>query len=98
MHPIQAQLLGVTPLKLKAQYSKDSDVDDAHQIDLSPAPLVLSEQLQNDILRATLQDALEVVQGEHIIFTGNSLQLPEAKLNAEQKKQLWRVICDANSK
>ncbi|KZX01426.1 hypothetical protein JL49_05690 [Pseudoalteromonas luteoviolacea] len=95
MHPIQAQLLGVTPLKLKTQYSTDKAAD---QQQSDPVPLVLSGQLKQDILLAIHSDELEFTHGELIALIDNKLHLPEAQLNAEQKKQLWRVICDASSK
>ncbi|KZN65607.1 hypothetical protein [Pseudoalteromonas luteoviolacea] len=95
MHPIQAQLLGVTPLKLKAQYSTDSA---AEQQLTEPVLLSLSERLQQDILLAIHSQELEFVQGELIALVDSTLQLPGAQLDAEQKKQLWRVICNASSK
>ncbi|MCF2856598.1 hypothetical protein L1286_03895 [Pseudoalteromonas sp. SMS1] len=96
MHPIHAQLLGVTPLKLKANYAKEQ-ASDAPQVDALPSQLVLSPQLLQDILLAIHQDELTCVQGESIALLGNQLQLPNVPLNAQQKKQLWRVLCDASS-
>ncbi|KZN39593.1 hypothetical protein N474_07735 [Pseudoalteromonas luteoviolacea CPMOR-2] len=97
MHPIHAQLLGVTPLKLKAQYSKASVSSDEHQVEIPSTPLTLSPQLKQDILLAAGKEVLEFVQGEQALLAESSLYLPSAQLTAEQKKQLWRVIYDASS-
>ncbi|KID55199.1 hypothetical protein JF50_25750 [Pseudoalteromonas luteoviolacea] len=94
MHPIHAQLLGLTPLKLKAQYNTHADPEGVQG---TSVPLVLPTRLAEDIALAINLDNLVVVSGESISLQGNTLTLPGTVLDTEQKQQLWRAIYHAVS-
>ncbi|KZN60097.1 hypothetical protein N473_25220 [Pseudoalteromonas luteoviolacea CPMOR-1] len=94
MHPIHAQLLGLTPLKLKAQYNTHADPE---SVQSTSVPLVLPTRLAEDIALAINLDNLAVVLGESISLQGNTLTLPGTVLDKEQKQQLWRAIYHAVS-
>ncbi|AOT06784.1 hypothetical protein [Pseudoalteromonas luteoviolacea] len=94
MHPIHAQLLGLTPLKLKAKYNTHADTESVQN---TSVPLILPVRLAEDIALAINIDNLVVMSGESISLQGNTLTLPDSVLSTEQKQQLWRVIYHAVS-
>ncbi|ESP91690.1 MULTISPECIES: hypothetical protein [Pseudoalteromonas] len=94
MHPIHAQLLGLTPLKLKAQYDTHTASNDANSVSV---PLALPVRLAEDIALALNCESLEVISGESIALHGTTLTLPNEHLTATQKQQLWQVIYHAVS-
>ncbi|KZN49384.1 hypothetical protein [Pseudoalteromonas luteoviolacea] len=94
MHPIHAQLLGLTPLKLKARYDTQVASEDGSN---APIHLQLPAQLTADISLALNCTDLVVVSGDSIALNGSTLMLPSDTLNAQQKQHLWQVISHAIS-
>ncbi|KAF7771940.1 hypothetical protein PCIT_a1909 [Pseudoalteromonas citrea] len=88
MHPLHADILEISPLILK---QTDVAIGSEH----ASAAIDLSAQLAFDIgLANTHLDLTLVQKGHDIAIDAQGLILPSAQLNAEQKRQLWKLLSE----
>ncbi|MBE0366890.1 MULTISPECIES: hypothetical protein [Pseudoalteromonas] len=88
MHPLHAEVLEITPLRLK-------QADHTGTGSNTQTVLTLNPQLLSDIqLADSLIDLSVIYQGADVGITEKHLLLPSAQLNSQQKRQLWKLLSE----